>query len=106
MGYIAVPEHRKKIAQAAAEIIQEYHQRMNGEKLEDMLNSHESVTQLPAGIVLENIDTRHLALPFPPEAILPTMRLVFATMQNQVRFALTDRQINSTLTGTFKRLVN
>lgn len=87
------------MAQAAAEIIQEYHLHLNGEKLEDMLSTHEAVAQFPEGVALENVDTRHLALPFPPDAILPTMRLVFATMQNKVRYALTDKQINSISTG-------
>ena len=101
LGFLAVPVNRKKMAQAAAEIIQEYHHHMNGDKLGDMLSAHDATSaELPADIVLENIDPRHLALQFPPEAILPTMRLVFGTMKNQVRFALTDQQINSISTGT------
>ena len=101
LGFLAVPDNRKKMAQAAAEIIQEYHSRMNGDKLEDMLSTHAATTaDLPSDIVLENVDPRHLALPFVPEAILPTTRLVFETMKNQVRFALTDQQINSISTGT------
>jgi len=89
------------MAQAAVEIIQEYHQHMNGEKLGEMLNTCDTtVTQLPPGIVLEKVDLRHLALPFPPQAILPTMRLVFATMKNEVRFGLSDHQVNNITTGS------
>lgn len=88
------------MAQAAAEIIQEYHQHMNGEKLGEMLDKCDKASvQLPSEVILEEIDPRHLALPFPPEAILPAMRLVFATMKNQVRFALSDHQVNSIFTG-------
>lgn len=87
------------MAQTAAEIIQEYHQHMHGEKLEALLVACKAKTALPEGIELEKVDVRHLQLPFPPEAILPTMRLVFATMQNKVRFALTDLQINTITTG-------
>jgi hypothetical protein len=101
LGFLAVPANRKKVTQAAAEIIQEYHHHMNGDNLGDMLSAHDAITaELPADIVLENFDPRHLALPFAPEAILPTMRLVFEAMKNQVRFAFTDQQINSISTGT------
>jgi hypothetical protein len=89
------------MAQAAAEIIRDYHQHMNGEKLNDMLNGHNTLAlQLPEGLVLQDVDPRHLALPFPTRAILPTMRLVFTEMKDQVRFALSDQQVNSIATGT------
>ena len=87
------------MAQVAAEIIQEYQHHMNGDKLSDMLTHDGTAIQLPPGIVLEGVDHRHLALPFGPQAILPTMRLVFSAMQNQVRFALSDKQINDIGTG-------
>src|SRR5947207_14880592 len=88
------------MAQAAAEIIQEYQHHMNGDKLGHMLSTHDGIAiPLPPGVVLEGVDHRHLALPFSPQAILPTMRLVFSSMQNQVRFALTDKQINDISTG-------
>jgi hypothetical protein len=107
IGFLAVPNNRKRMAQAAAEITQEYHRHMNGDKLEEMLSAHAAdTTELPADIVLENIDPRHLALPFPPEAILPAMRLVFESMKNQVRFALTDPQINSISTGTLQSFIS
>ena len=95
------PENKLRMAQAAAEIIQDYHRHMNGEKLNDMLNGHNTVAlQLPEGLVLQDVDPRHLALPFPTRAILPTMRLVFTEMKDQVRFAMSDQQVNSISTGT------
>jgi len=95
------PENKLRMAQAAAEIIQDYHLHMNGEKLNDMLNGHNTLAlQLPEGLVLQDVDTRHLALPFPTRAILPTMRLIFTEMKDQVRFALSDQQVNSIATGT------
>jgi hypothetical protein len=91
------------MAQAAAEIIQDYHRHMNEDKLNDMLNGHDiAALQLPEGLVLRDVDTRHLALPFPARAILPTMRLIFTEMKDQVRFALSDKQVNSIATGTFQ----
>ena len=97
-GFVAVPLHRTQMAQAAVEIIHEYHQYMNKEKMEKAL-SEATTVQLPMGIVVDGVDTRCLTLPFPPEAILPTMRLIFSTMNNKVRFALSDQQINSITTG-------
>jgi hypothetical protein len=95
------PENKSRMAQAAAEIIRDYHQHMNGEKLNDMLNGHNTLAlQLPEGLVLQDVDPRHLALPFPTRAILPTMRLVFTEMKDQVRFAMSDQQVNSISTGT------
>ena len=95
------PENKLRMAQAAAEIIQDYHRHMNGEKLNDMLNGHDTLAlQLPEGLMLQDVDPRHLALPFPTRAILPTMRLVFTEMKDQVRFALSDQQVNSISTGT------
>ena len=89
------------MSQAAAEIIQDYHRHMHGDKLGDMLNGSDSAAlQLPDGLVLQDVDIRHLALPFPPRAILPTMRLIFTEMKDQVRFALSDQQVNSISTGT------
>ena len=100
MGFVAVPENRNKMAKAAVEIILKYHQHMNGEKLEEILTKYDpNQVQLPLGLMLEEVDLRHLALPFPPEAFLPTTRLVFATMQNRVRFAMSDKQVNSIVTG-------
>ena len=94
------PENKIKMSQVAAEIIQDYHRHMNGERLGDMLNGYGSTApQLPEGLVLQDVDTRHLALPFPPRAFLPTMRLIFTEMKDQVRFALSDKQVNSIKTG-------
>jgi len=87
------------MAQAAVEIIQEYHKRLNGERFQDLLAEKGAAVQLPSDITVENVDTRCLSLPFPPEAILPTTRLIFSAMQNKVRFALSDRQINAIRTG-------
>jgi len=96
-----VEENRKRIAQAAAELIQEFQQMMNGDNLTlKLVETDTSGLKLPKGLVLENVDLRTLALPFSPEAVLPAMRLVFVEMKNQVRFALSDRQINSISTGT------
>jgi len=73
---------------------------MNGEKLEELLlTCTAEPTPLPGDIELEGVDVRYLQLPFPPQAFLPTMRLVFAAMENKVRFALTDHQINNITTG-------
>jgi hypothetical protein len=88
------------MAQAAVEIIQEYHKHMQGEKLEDILNGAVEAVQLPSEVAAENVDTRCLSLPFPPEAILPTMHLIFSSFKDQCRFALSDRQINAIRTGT------
>jgi len=96
------PENKMRMAQAAAEIIQAYHQNMHGDKLGDLLNGPESAAlQLPEGVVLRDVDTRHLTLPFPPSAILPTMRMIFSEMGDRVRFALSDQQVNSISTGTY-----
>lgn len=101
MRFTKYPENQKRMAQAAAEIIQTYHRHMHGDKLGDMLNGSDSAAlQLPEGLLLQDVDTRHLALPFPPRAILPTMRLIFSEMKDQVRFALSDQQVNSIATGT------
>lgn len=97
-GFLNVDVNRKKLAQATVEIIQEYQQRMNAEKLAELAATTEP-TPLPGGIILEGVDTKCLSLPFPVEAILPTTRLIFAELQNQVRFALSDKQINSISTG-------
>jgi len=100
-GFLNVEENRKRIAQVAAELIQEFQQMMNGDNLTlKLIETDTSELKLPKGLALENVDLRTLALPFSPEAVLPAMRLVFVEMKNQVRFALTDRQINSISTGT------
>lgn len=99
MGFLRVEGNKKRLAQAAVEIIQEYQQRMNADKLAEVATST-AETALPGGIVLEGVDTKCLALPFPVEAILPTTRLIFAELKDQVRFALSDKQINSISTGT------
>ena len=88
------------MAQAAVEIIQDYQKQVNGEKFADISASSDfPAGQLPTGIVLEEIDTKCLSLPFPVEAVLPTMRLVFETMGNKVRYAMSDKQVNSIVTG-------
>jgi hypothetical protein len=87
------------MVQAAVGIIHDYQKHMNGEKTEEML-SGAIAAELPEGIVIDGVDTRSLSLPLPPEAILPTMRLVFEIMKHQVRFALSDIQINSIATGS------
>jgi hypothetical protein len=97
-GFLNVDVNRKRLAQATVEIIQEYQQRTNAEKLAELAATTEP-TPLPGGIILEGVDTKCLSLPFPVEAILPTTRLIFAELKNQVRFALSDKQINSISTG-------
>jgi hypothetical protein len=73
---------------------------INGDNLTlKLIETDTSELKLPRDIALENVDMRTLALPFSPEAVLPAMRLLFVEMKNQVRFALTDRQINSISTG-------
>ena len=100
MSFMNRAENKIKMVQVAAEIIQSYHKHTNGEKLGDILNGDDTAAlQLPEGLVLQDVDIRHLALPFPPRAILPTMRLIFTEMKDQVRFALSDQQVNSITTG-------
>jgi hypothetical protein len=92
------------MARAAAEIIEDYQKHIIGDKLEERLS--QVTTQLPADLEFEGVDKRCLALPFPPDAILPTMRLIFSTMQDKVRFALSDQQINNIATGLFSATTN
>jgi flagellar biosynthesis GTPase FlhF len=88
------------MAQAAVEIIEDFHKQMNAEKLSEIMETENAAGELPVGVVLEEVDTRCLSLPFPPDAILPTMRLVFETMGNKVRYSLSDKQVNNITTGT------
>jgi hypothetical protein len=100
MGFIAVPKHRVKMVQASVEIVEEYQKHVRGDKYTEALSAC-NIT-LPGTLrelIPDNVDVKHLALPFPPDAILPTMQLVFDSMDNQVRFALSDQQINSIYTG-------
>jgi len=99
ISFLADPTRRKQVAQAAVEIIESYQKKMQGDKLETMLNGSTQAVQLPSELAIENADTRCLSLPFPPEAILPTMRLVFESLKNQCRYALADKQINAIRTG-------
>jgi hypothetical protein len=88
------------VAQAAAELVQEFQQMMNGDNLTlKLIETDTWVLKLPKDVVLQKVDVRTLALPFSPEAVLPAMCLLFVEMKNQVRFALTDRQINNISTG-------
>jgi hypothetical protein len=74
---------------------------MNGDNLTlKLIETDTSALKLPKDVALQNVDVRTLALPFSPDAVLPAMRLLFFEMKNQVRFSLTDRQINSISTGT------
>jgi hypothetical protein len=100
MGFIAVPKHRVKMVQASVEIIEEYQKHVHGDKYTETLStSNVTLSEALRELIPEDVDVKHLALPFPPDAILPTMRLVFAAIDNQVRYSLSDLQINNVSTG-------
>jgi hypothetical protein len=103
LGYLSLEGHRKKLAQTAVEIIQAYQERVNATKVAE-LESATEITTLPGGLALEGVDTKCLALPFPVEAILPTTRLIFAEMKHQIKFAMSDKQINNISTGTLPEI--
>ena len=100
VGFLANGDNRLKMARSIIQIVHDYHRHMNGEEFDSVLSYVVPTKSLPSDINVENLDTRSLSLPFPVESILPTTRLIFASMDNKVRFALSDKQINSIKTGT------
>lgn len=89
-----------KMVQASLEIIEEYQKHVHGDKYTEALSAcNVKLSEALRELIPEDVSVNHLALPFPPDAILPTMRLLFAAMDNQVRYSLSDLQINGISTG-------